>query len=205
MELNQLQATANSLKSAVLLRAEARYVRYYSRNKRVELRLFGGRFLQSAAQVDFVLGLSGSPDYRCQAPLFDRQQISPSLAAQVHQNDGRDGGFKAFLPVTSTSWLSNFNVQADLPITRLAVFADFGATGETQFLPGRPQGQHLFYDAGLTVPFFGEIVPLYFPVAGSQFQNGTPESPQAFTDGIRFTIHFEKLNPLKLLDEAVSK
>ena len=205
VELNQLEAAANSPNSAVLLRAEARYLRYYSRSKRVQARLFGGRFLQGPAQSDFVLGLSGSPDYRRQTPFFDRQQISPTLAAQTHQTDGRDGSFRAFLPVASTSWLSTLNLQADLPITKLAVFADFGATGETQFLTGRPQGQRLFYDAGLTVPFFGEIVQLYIPVAGSQFQNGTPESRQDFTDGIRFQIHFEKLNPFKLLDEAVNK
>ena len=167
VELNQLQAAANSINTPVLLRAEARYLRYYSRNKRVQPRLFGGRFLQSAAQSDFVLGLSGSPDYRRQTPFVDRQQISPALAAQTHQTDGRDGAFKAFLPVASTSWLSTFNVQADLPITKLAVFADFGATGETQFIPGRPQGQRLFYDAGLTVPFFGEVVQVYVPVVGS--------------------------------------
>ena len=55
------------------------------------------------------------------------------------------------------------------------------------------------------MPFFGEVVQLFIPVAGSQFRNGTPESRQAFTDGLRFQIHFEKLNPFKLLDEAVSK
>lgn len=205
VELNQLEAAANSPSSAVLLRAEARYGRYYARSKRVQARLFGGRFLQGAAQSDFVLGLSGSPDYRRQTPFFDRQQISPVLAAQTHQTDGRDGAFRAFLPVASTSWLSTLNVQADLPITKLAVFADFGATSETQRLAGRAQGQRLFYDAGLTVPFFGEIVQLFIPVAGSQFRNGTPESRQDFTDGLRFQIHFEKLNPFKLLDEAVSK
>ncbi len=205
VELNQLEAAANSPNTAVLLRAEARYLRYYSQRKRVQTRLFGGRFLQGTTQSDFVLGLSGSPDYRRQTPFFDRQQISPALAAQTHQTDGRDGAFRAFLPVASTSWLSTLNLQADLPITKLAVFADFGTTGETQFLAGRPQGQRLFYDAGLTVPFFGEIVQLYVPVAGSQFRSGTPESRQDFTDGVRFQIHFEKLNPFKLLDEAVNK
>ena len=205
VELNQLQAAANSLNTAVLLRAEAWYLRYYSRTRRVQLRLFGGRFLQGTAQSDFVLGLSGSPDYRRQTPFFDRQQISPTLTAQVHQTDGRDGAFKAFLPVVSTSWLSTLNVQADLPITKLAVFADFGATGEPQLLAGRLLSQRLFYDAGLTVPFLGEVVQFYLPVIGSQFQNGTPESRRAFTDGVRFVIHFEKLNPFKLLDEAVNK
>ncbi|WP_460503352.1 M1 family aminopeptidase, partial [Hymenobacter agri] len=205
VELNQLQAATNSTNSAFLLRAEASYLRYYSPRKRVQARLFGGRFLQGPAQSDFVLGLSGSPDYRRQTFFLDRQQISPTFAAQFHQTDGRDGAFKAFLPVASSSWLSTLNLQADLPITKLAVFADFGATGDTQYLAGRLQDQRLFYDAGLTVPFFQEILQFYVPVVGSQFRNGTPDSRQAFTDGIRFQIHFEKMNPFKLLDETLSK
>ena len=205
VDLSQLQAADNSRVAAVLLRAEASYQRYYTPRKRVQLRLFGGRFLQGPAQSDFVLGLSGSPDYRRQTFFFDRPQISHALTAQVHQTDNRDGAFKAFVPVASSTWLSTLNVQAELPVTKLALFADFGATGEFQFLPGRPNGQRLFYDAGLSVPLLGEVAQLFIPLAGSQFQNGTPENRQAFTDALRFTIHFEKLNPFRMLDEALSR
>ena len=205
LELNQLDASASSLVSPILLRAEAGYLRYYSAKKRVQARLFGGRFLQSKAQSDFVLGLSGSPDYRRQTFFFDRQQISHALTAQVHQTDGRDGAFKAFVPVASATWLSTLNLTADLPITSLAVFADFGATGEFQPLPGRPSGQRLFYDAGLSIPLFGSVAEFYVPVVGSQFQSGTPESRQAFTDALRFTIHFEKLNPFRQLADVLDK
>ena len=205
VELNQLDASVSSSVTPILLRAEAGYARYYSRTRRVQLRLFGGRFLQSQAQSDFVLGLSGSPDYRRQTFFFDRQQISHALTAQVHQTDGRDGAFKAYLPVTSSTWLSTLNFTADLPITNLAVFADFGATGESQLLPGRSSGQRLFYDAGLQIPLLGSVATLYVPVLGTQFQNGAPESRQAFTDALRFTIHFEKLNPFRLLDDALDK
>ncbi len=205
VELNQLDASVSSSITPVLLRAEASYARYYSPTRRVRVRLFGGRFLQSRAQSDFVLGLSGSPDYRRQTFFFDRQQISHALTAQTHQTDNRDGAFKAYVPVASSTWLSTLNLTADLPITNLAVFADFGATGESQILPGRTASQRLFYDAGLQIPLLGSVATLYVPVLGSQFQNGTPENRQAFTDALRFTIHFEKLNPFHLLDEALGK
>ncbi|MBF9220870.1 M1 family metallopeptidase [Hymenobacter ruricola] len=207
VELNHL--LANSVESndqgAILLRAEAAYQRFYSPQKRVQVRLFGGRFLQSGAQTDFVLGLSGSPDYRRQTPFLDRQQISHALTAQVHQTDNRDGAFKAFVPVASQKWLSSLNVQADVPALPLAVFADLGATSESQFLAGRATSQRLFYDAGVTLPFVRNVFEVYVPVAGSQFNNGLPGSRQEFTDGIRFVLNLNKLSPFRLLDENLTR
>ena len=205
VEINSLLANDFATKSALLLRADATYHRYYSLKKQVQVRVFGGRFLQSASQSDFVIGLSGSPDYRRQTAFLDRQQISPALAAQRHQTDDRDGAFKSFLPVYSTNWLSTLNVQADVPGLNLAVFADLGATSAAYQLPGRTTTQRLFYDAGLALPLFNNVLQFYIPVAGSQFKNGLPESHQDFTDGIRFVLNLNTLNPFKLLDEGLGK
>ncbi|MBD2720745.1 M1 family metallopeptidase [Hymenobacter armeniacus] len=207
VELNHLlaSATESNDKGAVLLRAEAAYQRFYTPKKRVQVRLFGGRFLQSAAQTDFVLGLSSSPDYRRQTAFLDRQQISHALTAQLHQTDNRDGAFKAFVPVASQKWLSSLNVQVDVPALPLAVFADLGATSEKQFVGGRATAQRLFYDAGVTLPFVRNIFEVYVPVAGSQFASGLPGSRQEFTDGIRFVLNLNKLSPFRLLDENLTR
>ena len=189
----------------MLLRADATYQRYYSARKAVQLRLFGGRFLQSHGQSEFVLGLSGSPDYRRQTVFLDRQQLSPALAAQTHQTDNRDGAFKAFLPVASAQWLSALNLQADVPALPLAVFADFGAIQQTQFLAGRATAQRLFYDAGLALPLFKNTLQFYFPLAGSQFATGLPATRQDFTDGIRFVLNLNQLSPFRLLDENLAR
>ena len=208
VELNRLLASDTEVganHAASLLRASAFYQRLYARDKRVQIRLFGGRFLQSGSQSDFVLGLSGSPDYRRQSVFLDRQQISPTFAAQRHQTDNRDGAFKAFVPVFSQRWLSSLNLQADVPAVPLTVFADFGATSNYQTLAGRTSSQRLYYDAGFSISTLGDILELYFPVAGSQFHDGLPNSRQEFTDGIRFVLNLNQLSPFRLLDENLGR
>ncbi|PJJ55034.1 M1 family metallopeptidase [Hymenobacter chitinivorans] len=203
VELNQLTSTISqetNSTNAVLLRASAVYSRFYSPKKRVHVRLFGGRFLDSSP--NFVIGLSGSPDYRRQTAFLDRQQISHAFTAQVHQTDDRDGAFKAYLPVSSQKWLSTLNLQADLPVTRLAVFADFGIANVQRTDNSFTSRQ--YYDAGLVVPVIRDIFQLYLPVAGSQYENGLPNSRQDFTDRIRFVLHLEQGNPFQLLNKYLA-
>ncbi|MDB5270663.1 MAG: hypothetical protein JWP58_3703 [Hymenobacter sp.] len=209
VDLNRMIASsaddANNRQS-LLLRASATYFRFYSQRRRVQARLFGGRFLQQPSGPSFVLGLSGSPDYRRQTAFLDRQQISPTFAAQYHQTDDRDGAFKAFLPVYSTSWLSTLNLQVDLPVTRLAVFADFGVSSTPQTDIGNPgNARKTYYDAGLVMPVVRDILSFYLPVAGSQYANGLPASRQDFTDRIRFVLNLNTLNPFRQLDEQLAR
>ncbi|QIL75758.1 M1 family metallopeptidase [Hymenobacter sp. HDW8] len=208
VELNRLTpdlSVENSSVQATLLRASASYSLYYSPKKRVQARLFGGRFLQKANEAPFFIGLSGSPDYRRQTAFLDRQQISDAFTAQTHQTDDRDGAFKGFIPVGSQRWLSTLNLQADLPVTGLGVFADFGATKEDNTLYSSRGGQNFFYDAGLVVPVIKNIFQFYLPVAGSQYENGLPSSRKDFTDRIRFVLRLDQLNPFRQLDEQLAK
>jgi hypothetical protein len=66
-------------------------------------------------------------------------------------------------------------------------------------------GQRLYYDAGLVLPLFKNVFRLYLPVAGSQYENGLPNSRKDFTDRIRFVLHLEQLNPFRLLDEQLAQ
>ncbi|KAA9338368.1 M1 family metallopeptidase [Hymenobacter busanensis] len=203
IEYNTLVADSIGVnsKAAQLLRAAATYEQYYTAKKSFRVRLFGGRFLQHPATSPFVMGLSGSPDYRRQTSFLDRQQISDTWTAQTHQTDDRDGAFKAYLPVASTKWLTALNLEADVPKTPFAAFADFGATDSRQLLsPGR--NQRLFYDAGLALTSLNGALRLYLPIAGSQYANGLPDGRKDFTDRIRFVFDLQKLNPLRLLDQA---
>ena len=208
VELNQYGsrpiAELAGTSSALLLRAQATYERFYAPKKRAAARLFGGRFLSQTGGPAFVLGLSGSPDYRRQTVFLDRQQLSPTFAAQRHQTDNRDGAFRAFVPVVSTEWLSTLNLSADLPVTRLGVFADFGATAEGPRLGFRPN-QRLFYGAGLVVPVVRNVFELYLPVAGSQYADGLPASRQNFTDAMRFVLNLNLANPFRLADQLLTQ
>jgi hypothetical protein len=192
-------------RSSILLRASASYFRYYSQKKKVQARLFGGRFLQQPSGTAFVLGLSGSPDYRRQTAFLDRQQISPTFAAQRHQTDDRDGAFKAFLPVFSTNWLSTLNLQVDLPVTDLALFADFGVSSSRLEFGSSAIARTTYYDAGLVLPVVRDIFQLYLPVAGSQYANNFPSSRQDFTDRIRFVLNLTSLSPFRQLNEQLAR
>ncbi|GAB3306112.1 hypothetical protein GCM10027348_36350 [Hymenobacter tenuis] len=207
VELNYLTPNTSlelSTQEAALLRATATYSRYYNAKKQVRARLFGGRFLKSTSANPFVMGLSGSPDYRRQTAFLDRQQISDVYTAQRHQTDDRDGAFKAFLPATSNSWLSTLGLEADLPVTSLAVFTDLGATKEFKTISAERGSQRLYYDAGLVVPI-KKVFRLYLPIAGSQYANGLPSSRKDFTDRIRFVLHLEQLNPFRILNEQLAQ
>ena len=190
--------------SALLARAHATYERFYAPKKRASVRLFGGRFLSQSNSPAFVLGLSGSPDYRRQTAFLDRQEISHSVTARLHQTDNRDGAFKAFVPIVSSEWLSTLNLYADLPVTNLGVFADFGVTAKAQRLVFRPN-QRLFYDAGLALPIIRNVLEVYLPVAGSQYKNGLPSSRKDFTDRIRFVLNLNQANPFRLADEKLAQ
>ncbi|WP_139925910.1 M1 family metallopeptidase [Hymenobacter sp. DG01] len=216
VELNYLTPNAdvdNPNQEAALLRATGTYSRYYSAEKQIRARLFGGTFLKSSSENPFFIGLSGSPDYRRQTAFLDRQQISATFTAQLHQTDDRDGAFKAYLPVGSQRWLSTLNLEADLPVTSLAVFADFGAVSKTRQTNTAGQSpRSLYYDAGLVVPVIRYLLPtgqnilrVYLPVAGSQYANGLPSSRKDFTDRIRFVLHLEELNPFRILNEQLAQ
>jgi hypothetical protein len=151
------------------------------------------------------MGLSGSPDYRRQTAFLDRQQISHTFTAQLHQTDDRDGAFKAFLPVYSTDWLSTLNLQVDLPVTNLAVFADFGVSSSRLGFGNSAIARTTYYDAGLVLPVVRDIFQLYLPVAGSQYTDNFPSSRQDFTDRIRFVLNLTSLSPFRQLDEQLAR
>ena len=202
VDLNRLSASnADDLndRQAVLLRADASYLRFYSAKKRVQVRLFGGRFLTNPG-TNFFIGLSGSPDYRRQTAFLDRQRISESLAAQTRQTDNRDGAFKAFIPVISRKWLSSLNFQADVPALPLAVFADFGLTADDVFY-----GRRTYYDAGLSLPLIRNVLEFYFPVAGTQYVDGLPASFSDFSSNIRFMLNLREISPFRLLDKQLAQ
>ncbi|GAA4375784.1 M1 family metallopeptidase [Hymenobacter koreensis] len=187
--------------AAQLLRMTGTYEHHYAPNRSFRVRLFGGRFLTQLPNSPFVIGLSGSPDYRRQTAFLDRRQISNTWTAQTHQSDDRDGAFKAFLPVFSRKWLATLNLETDLPKTPLIVFADLGVTNSQQLISPM-RNQRLFYDAGLALSTLDGALRLYVPIVGSQYTNGLPDGRKDFTDRIRFVFDLQKMNPLRLLDQA---
>jgi len=207
-ELNRLLAddTQSNEDAAILLRAEATGQHFYAPKKRIQLRAFGGGFLQSRPTT-FAIGMSGSFDYRYQTAFLDRQRISNTFTQFNHQTDNRDGGFRSFVPVASTKWLAALNLQVDVPRLPLAVFADLGYSPSTSIIGAidpDASSQRVFYDAGLTVPLLRNFLEFYIPVAGTQF-GGLPDSRQQFTDNIRFVLNLSEYSPFRQLDKQLTR
>jgi len=181
----------------VNLKAEAQFSHKYAKKDKIWLRLFAGKNFED--YTGFVMGLSGSPDYLKETIFLDRAMNNSFLKGYEHQTDGRDGGFKTYVPgAFAMEWMTTLNTEIDLPKLPLRVFADIGLH-EYQ-----GAATDLLYDAGLTLPFT-PFLDIYFPVAGSNYELGgtknshLPESFTEFRDNIRVNLRLNALNPFELL------
>lgn len=185
---------------ANLAKLTLRGEQYYTKNKAVSLRIFGGRFIGRAQDFVF-MGLSGSPDYLRQTIFLDRARISQMLEAGPRQTDDRDGAFHAWVPVYANRWLASASLQADIPFVPLSLYGDLGAARGATASPFVPQRTTSYYGAGLILrPFGSETLRVYLPLAGSNFRNGeSPGSWGEFSSNIRFALNITNLAPERQL------
>ncbi|MGV3642360.1 MAG: M1 family aminopeptidase, partial [Adhaeribacter sp.] len=169
------------------------YQRHYALHDRFRARLFAGRiWSQDSSQPGwYALGLSGSPDYRKETIFLDRSQRSSSLAAFRHQTDGRDGGFRGYTPVYASRWLTALNLDADLPLLPLGVYADLGMTG------------NFYYGSGFSLSLLKDYFEIYLPLAGSNYAQDIPQNFQDFKNNIRFQLRLQALSPFRLLESVL--
>jgi hypothetical protein len=167
----------------------------YMQGKFMRLRLFYGQFLNSDnLHPSFQLGMSGSTDYLMESTFLDRAIISQRFVALEHQTDLQQGGFRNYLVgAFSDDWL--FAANFDLEIPFIGIFSIYGDVG---LLPGQS-----YYDAGLRVGLLRDAVRIYFPIAGSNF-GGFAEGFDAIGEQIRFSLHLNQINPLKIIQNIGS-
>lgn len=170
-----------------------RYHRYYAAKARLQARLFAGRIFSddAAPPTWYALGLSGSPDYKKETIFLDRSQRSHNLAAFRRQTDGRDGGFRNYVPVYSTRWLTALNLDADLPVGPLGAYLDLGLAPK------------LYYGTGFSVSLGKEFIQIYLPLAGSNYAQDFPRDFTQFKDNIRFMVRFQVFNPFRLVTDML--
>ncbi|MGV3505186.1 MAG: M1 family metallopeptidase [Adhaeribacter sp.] len=186
----QLERLPNSTFSSKL---SLGYQRYYAPQDRFRARLFAGRIWSqdSGKPGWYALGLSGSPDYRKESIFLDRSQRSDGLTAFQHQTDGRDGGFRGYVPVYSTRWLAALNLDADLPLVPLGAYLDLGLTG------------NFYYGSGFSLSLLKDYFEIYLPLAGSNYAQDIPQDFQDFKNNIRFQLRLQALSPFRLLQDVL--
>jgi hypothetical protein len=189
----------------VLGKITLEYDRQYRPGKWLQTRFFAGKFFNDQplgiGYDQFRLGLSSSQDYKKETIFLDRAQRSSSLTAFVHQTDNRDGAFKNYLPVYADRWLSTLNLVMDLPFTPLSLYGDAGLASITSNSV-QIAFNNFYYGSGLSVKG-GKLLQFYFPVAGSNFENGLPASFKDFTRNIRFSLNLAAYNPFRLLTDTL--
>jgi hypothetical protein len=198
VDLLPTDTTTNTLSGdrVVVGKLSLEYERYYSAKKRFGVRVFGGNFFGGNGNIPpwFGLGMSSSLDYKKETIFLDRAQRQEDLAAFIRQTDGRDGGFRNFIPVFSSRWLTTLNLDADVPVVPLTAYLDLGTAY---------QARELFYGTGLSVPLAKDFLQIYFPVAGSNYVQNIPHSFKEFKDNIRFRLQLNTLNPFRQVAELV--
>jgi hypothetical protein len=170
-----------------------RYHRYYSAKEKFRARLFAGRLFSNDAgnPTWYALGLSGSPDYKKESVFLDRSQISDGLAAFRRQTDGQDGGFRNYIPVYSTDWLTTLNLDADLPLVPAGAYLDLGLS------------HGLYYGTGFSVSLVKENIQIYLPLAGSNYAQDIPHNFTEFKNNIRFLVSLPALSPFRLVNDLL--
>jgi hypothetical protein len=174
-----------------VVRATAMYERYWNKNNKFSARLFGGKFF-SQGNAPFFMGLSGSPDYLRETIMLDRAQKSDGIRGFIDQTDNKEGAFKNYTTTITDNWLTSLNLQTEIPKLPLDVYLDLGRVANNS---------KTFYGTGLALNIGKGFFSLYLPIAGSNFENNTPEDFKDFRQNIRFSLQLNKFNPFKLLNE----
>ncbi|RDC64535.1 M1 family metallopeptidase [Adhaeribacter pallidiroseus] len=201
--VNRNSTTAST---PVLGKLTLEYDRQYRPGKWLQSRFFAGKFFGDRpvglGYDQFRLGLSGSQDYKKETIFLDRSQRSSSLTAFIHQTDNQDGAFKNYLPVYADRWLTSVNLLMDLPISPLSWYGDAGLASVSASSIQTKSGNNFYYGIGFAVKG-GKLLQFYFPVVGSNYQNGLPTSFKDFTRNIRFTLNVSAYNPFRFLTNTL--
>ncbi|MFC6998385.1 M1 family metallopeptidase [Rufibacter roseus] len=167
----------------------------YKANKEIRLRTFVGLMFKNGTNHPFYLGLAGSPDYLKEHVFFNRQEMATSLGgpASIRQTDRKDGGFRNPIAIVSQDWLAALNLTADVPVLPLTAYLDLGHVGG--------ETKEVLYGTGFQLSFFNNMLEIYLPVAGSNFEDTYPGNFKNFRESIRYSLNLNLWNPYKLLDK----
>lgn len=178
------------------LSVDARYKRKLGKRMRADVRGFVG-LIASKDPAPFLLQyrVSGSADPFGEQVLLDRAAETSWLSNQV-VND--HGGFSSMTGASFDRGLLALNGHFKLPVPLLGVFGDVAYGLGTAGIPNRA-----FYDVGLRLTVFDEILYFNFPIAGTAF-GGFPADGEAFTRGINFSLNLGNLGRLTDLSNLIN-
>ncbi|MGZ4061101.1 MAG: M1 family metallopeptidase, partial [Bacteroidia bacterium] len=174
--------------------------KFRKKNKGIDIRLFGGTFLETnasdAGPYRFRLsGQTGYQDYLYDNIFLGRSETSGVLAQQFTETDG---AFKFYSPLgQSSKWIAALNIKSSLGNLKLPVnlYADLGTTAKDAIT-----NQKVLYDAGVCISLRKNMFEIYFPILISQdFKDYKTANGLKYQETIRFTLNLNLLNPFDLV------
>ncbi len=139
---------------------------------------------------NYNFSFNGNSDYLYDQVFLDRSKVSDSFLDQQLSNN--DGGFKNITTANSGKYMFAANAKVPFPIgIPLGLYGDVGVSDyEDSF----NNNAILFYDAGLYVPLFKNVLEVYFPLVISSDLNQL-----TYGQKINFVLNLKSINPLNLV------
>lgn len=143
-----------------------RYIPYKMPKKGVNIRVFGGVFLDSSNSGAYHYRLesaAGQWDYTYSQVLMGRGANDGLYGRQVYNNGAFFKGPGAYGNIGK--WLGALNVKADLPLKLpIGAYMDVFSFNSMSILPDVKEGQNLLYDGGLYVNIVKDFLEIYVPL-----------------------------------------
>ena len=180
-------------------------ITYGEPDKGFDIRLFAGNIFYrntSIAGEDYRLqlsGYSGSGDYLFDEVFLGRTETTGILAQQFVATEG---GFviPTYFYRLADKWMVSLKLKTSLPgILPVRIFADIATFDHANELT---QNSSFSYEAGIELDVIKNIFTIYFPLAYSDDIKYVVDNEKLdFGKLVRFELHLNKLNPLKLIKQ----
>ncbi len=161
-----------------------------------KVRIFNGAFLGDGTSVvtqQFTLRGHRNEDY-----LYDETMIGRNVNDKGNvfsqQMYMADGGFKfGLFNGRGNQWMSTINLNYQLPLKFISLFADLGSSDGVL----AANKSKVYYDAGVQLTLWKNMVEVYFPLAMSKELSDTYEiNGYTYMQKVRFLLNISNMNLL---------
>lgn len=167
------------------LSTDIRYRKFFTNEKRFDIRVFGGMFITNNSKGDyFSFGLNRSSDYLFEQNLFGRSENSGLFSQQFVISDA---GFKS--KYSSPQRANQFALAVN---TSVSVWRWVELYNDVAMLKNKKSDPKFYYENGIRLNFVPNIFEFYFPIytnEGWEFNQGSYPSKIRFV----FTTNLDRI------------
>jgi len=191
--------------------AEARYKHVYIYKNSLDIRFFGGVFLNKSDDLSSIYnytvsGTTGMNDYVFDELFLARFEDPASSIYVTNQFAQKSGGFSVYSPFGQTNdYLLALNVSSSLPVAKnipIQFYVNVAAFGNSVNVPDWESSESFLYEGGIKVQLVRDVFEFYFPlVLSKDLKDYSDSITDNYFQNIRFTLNLNKINPFSLARE----